>query len=194
MSRSSLFAWYRTIPLGIVLILGIISFAFSFAPAALLRFVYPLHHEELIVASAREHGVDPCLVAAVIDTESGWDDDARSHRGAVGLMQVMPETAQDMVALGLVDGDAYDVDDLSDPAVNIEVGTAYLAYLIDYFSGSTDRAIAAYNAGLSNVNDWTLEDTVLHNAITFPETQAYLARVTSAWSRYRDLYTTKFEP
>lgn len=154
--------------------------------------VYPLEYQEHIEAASERHSVDPFLVAAVIDSESSWNPNAESSQGAMGLMQLLPETAEDMVRLGVVDGDRFDPDDLLDPETNIEFGCAYLGYLIDYFHGSTDRAIAAYNAGLSNVNDWAQESTSLHNAITFPETQAYLIRVNNAWSRYRELYGSAF--
>ena len=186
------FGWYRVLPLGIVLVLGICSYVFSFAPAGLFQSMYQLHYEDEIKQSADRHGVDPLLVAAVIDAESDWDADATSSRGAQGLMQLLPETAQDMIDLGLVDGSCFDADNLQDPATNIEFGCAYLAYLTAYFNGSTDHAIAAYNAGLSRVNDWVQSDTVLHNAITFPETQAYLVRVKTAWERYKELYSQAF--
>lgn len=186
------FAWYRVVPLALVFLLGTVSYLYSYAPSALLSYLYPLDYQEEIAASSARHTVDPMLVAAVIETESGWDPQAASRRGAQGLMQLMPETAQDMIDLGLVDGHAFHSDELDDPGTNIEFGCAYLAYLIDYFNGSIDSAIAAYNAGLSNVNDWTEQDTVLHNAITFPETQAYLIRVKNAWDRYQELYGRDF--
>ena len=107
-------------------------------------------------------------------------------------MQLLPETAQDMIAQGVVDGSSYSSQNLSVPATNIEFGCAYLAYLLKYFNGSTDSAIAAYNAGLGNVDGWAQENTALHNAITFPETQAYLIRVNNAWSRYKTLYPDRF--
>ena len=69
---------------------------------------------------------------------------------------------------------------------------AYLSYLLAYFNGSTDSAIAAYNAGMGNVDGWTQQSTSLHNAITFPETQAYLIRVNNAWVRYKTLYPDRF--
>lgn len=180
--------WYRIIPLTALLVLGIISYCFSFAPSALFRGIYPLSYEDEIVASSQRHNVDPRLVAAIIEVESGWNPSATSSQGACGLMQLLPETAQDMVDLGLVDGSRYDSADLTDPATNIEMGCAYLSYLTDFFHSSTDEAIAAYNAGLSHVLGWSQEATVLHNAITFPETQAYLIRVNNAWTRYRELY------
>lgn len=190
--RGSFLRWYRVFPLTVVLIFGLVSFAFAFAPSLLFKSMYPLRYEDEITASAATHGVDPYLVAAVIRSESSWDPEASSHQGARGLMQLMPETAQDMVAKGLVDGKRYSYENLEDPAINIEYGCAYLSYLLTYFNGTTDRAIAAYNAGMGNVDGWAKQDKLLHNAITFPETQAYLVRVNMAKARYQELYPQAF--
>ena len=190
--RGSFLRWYRVFPLAVVLIFGLVSFAFAFAPSLLFKSMYPLRYEDEITASAATHGVDPYLVAAVIRSESSWDPEASSHQGARGLMQLMPETAQDMVAKGLVDGKRYSYENLEDPAINIEYGCAYLSYLLTYFNGATDRAIAAYNAGMGNVDGWAKQDKLLHNAITFPETQAYLVRVNMAKARYQELYPQAF--
>ena len=190
--HGSFLRWYRVFPLTVVLIFGLVSFAFAFAPSLLFKSMYPLRYEDEITASAATHGVDPYLVAAVIRSESSWDPEASSHQGARGLMQLMPETAQDMVAKGLVDGKRYSYENLEDPTVNIEYGCAYLSYLLTYFNGATDRAIAAYNAGMGNVDGWAKQDKLLHNAITFPETQAYLVRVNMAKARYQELYPQAF--
>lgn len=190
--RGSFLRWYRVFPLTVVLIFGLVSFAFAFAPSLLFKSMYPLRYEDEITASAATHGVDPYLVAAVIRSESSWDPEASSHQGTRGLMQLMPETAQDMVAKGLVDGKRYSYENLEDPTVNIEYGCAYLSYLLTYFNGATDRAIAAYNAGMGNVDGWAKQDKLLHNAITFPETQAYLVRVNMAKARYQELYPQAF--
>lgn len=190
--RGSFLRWYRVFPLTVVLIFGLVSFAFAFAPSLLFKSMYPLRYEDEITASAATHGVDPYLVAAVIRSESSWDPEASSHQGARGFMQLMPETAQDMVAKGLVDGKRYSYENLEDPTVNIEYGCAYLSYLLTYFNGATDRAIAAYNAGMGNVDGWAKQDKLLHNAITFPETQAYLVRVNMAKARYQELYPQAF--
>lgn len=190
--RSSFLRWYRALPLTVVLIFGLVSFVFAFAPSLLFKSMYPLRYENEITTSASAHGVDPYLVAAVIRSESSWDPEASSHQGARGLMQLMPETAQDMVSKGLVDGRRYSYENLEDPAINIEYGCAYLSYLLTYFNGATDRAIAAYNAGMGNVDGWAKQDKLLHNAITFPETQAYLVRVNMAKARYQELYPQAF--
>lgn len=191
-NRIRLFTWYRVVPVALVLLLGVTSFVYSFGPSLLFKPMYPLEHESEITASASAHGVDPYLVAAIIRSESSWDERASSHGGAIGLMQLMPETASDMVEKGLVDPNRFSVDRLTDPATNIEFGCAYLSYLMMYFNGATDKAVAAYNAGMGNVDIWTQGGDILHNAITFPETQAYLVRVTMAQTRYRELYPQAF--
>ena len=191
-NRIRLFTWYRVVPVALVLLLGVTSFVYSFGPSLLFKPMYSLEHESEITASASAHGVDPYLVAAIIRSESSWDERASSHRGAIGLMQLMPETASDMVEKGLVDPNRFSVDRLTDPATNIEFGCAYLSYLMMYFNGATDKAVAAYNAGMGNVDIWTQGGDILHNAITFPETQAYLVRVTMAQTRYRELYPQAF--
>ena len=187
------FGWFRVIPLCLVLLFGLISFGYTSAPSLLLRPFYPLEYQDYISKASARYSVDPYLVAAVIECESNWNSEAESYRGAQGLMQLMPDTASDMVRLGLVDGSEYDPEDLSDAETNIMFGCAYLRYLIDYFNGSIDYAIAAYNAGLSNVEEWASAATALHNAITFPETQAYLIRVKNAHKRYQELYAGTFE-
>lgn len=190
--RGGLLAWYRMLPIVFVCALGIVAFVYSFGPSLLFSRLYPLEYQDYIAASSVEHGVDPYLVAAVIKTESNWNEDATSGRGAQGLMQLMPATAQDMIAKGRVDGARFDATDLLDPATNIEFGCAYLSYLLDYFHGATDKAVAAYNAGMGNVDAWVQDDELPHHVIEFPETQTYVVRVNMALTRYRDLHRDAF--
>ena len=192
MASKRFLVWYRALPIAALIVFGLISTVYTYAPALVFKSLYPIHYESYIKRSSVRHGLDPYLVCAVIKAESNWDPAAQSNQGAQGLMQLLPETAQDMIDQGVVDGSAYSSQYLSDPETNIEFGCAYLSYLLTYFNGSTDRAIAAYNAGLGNVDGWAQENTALHNAITFPETQAYLIRVNNAWSRYKTLYSDRF--
>lgn len=192
MASKRFLTWYRGLPIAVLIVFGLISSVYTYAPALLFKPFYPVEYESYIKTSSVRHNLDPFLVCAVIKAESNWNPSAQSNQGAQGLMQLLPETAQDMIGQGVVDGSAYSYQNLSDPATNIEFGCAYLAYLLKYFNGSTDSAIAAYNAGLGNVDGWAQENTSLHNAITFPETQAYLIRVNNAWSRYKTLYPDRF--
>ncbi len=109
--------------------------------------------------SAQNHSVDALLVAAIIEVESSFDPCAMSHRGAVGLMQVMPATAG-----------STPLESLSDPARNIDIGTGYLRHLLDLYEGDLELALAAYNAGPANVRRYG-------GLPPFRETRRYVERV-----------------
>lgn len=183
------FRWYRTIPLVLMALVLALTLGVSALPAAVLRgTLYPVDHVSEIESSAARHDVDPYLVAAVIKCESNWDESVESSAGAVGLMQLMPDTAESIASMGLVDSATYDPDDLTDPATNIEYGCAYLGYLDDQL-GSQDAVIAAYNAGLGSVQSWTAGSTgEVSDLIRYPETRFYLQRVTDAYTQYQRLY------
>ena len=169
-------------------IVAIACVALALTPTTLARrTLYPVKHAQEIERSAKHHGVDPLLVAAIIKCESGWDENAQSTAGAVGLMQVMPQTSSELARMGLVDSGVYDPSNLSDPSTNIEYGTAYLAFLEKNLS-STDQVIAAYNAGMGKVEEWLSEPGELADNITYSETREYLRRVNEAYQGYRDSY------
>lgn len=182
--------WYRVVPLMLVGIVVVACVLLAVTPTTLARrTLYPVSHARDIQASAERHGVDPLLVAAVIKCESGWDENAQSSAGALGLMQVMPQTSSELARMGLVDSNAYDPSNLLDPATNIEYGTAYLAFLQKNLS-STDEVIAAYNAGMGKVEEWLAQPGELADNITYTETREYLRRVNEAYQGYRDSYPT----
>lgn len=122
---------------------------------------------DTITQAARENSVDPALVRAVIHAESAFNPLARSRKGAMGLMQLMPDTARDM-----------GVADSSNPVQNIRGGVKYLAYLLQRFNGNETLATAAYNAGAGAVTR--------HGGIPpFEETQTYVKRVKILLDRYK---------
>lgn len=179
--------WWRVLLL-LAMALTCIVCALSDADPTLLRsWLLPVHHEAKIEEASTNYGVDPYLVCAVIKCESNWDEDARSDAGAVGLMQMMPSTAEEVARLGLVDASAYDPDNLTDPDTSIIYGVAYLAYLQRNLS-DRDEVIAAYNAGLGAVSQWIADGSDVSDAVEYPETAAYLARVNSAYERYAAAY------
>jgi len=174
----------------VVLLLAFLTFLFLRGPAFVQRYYYPLEHESAIRESAERHEINPYLVAAVVNAESGWDPDVVSDADAVGLMQVLPETAAEMRELGLVEASASD--DLSDPATNIEYGTAYLRYLVERYH-EIETALAAYNAGIANADDWAKQGGDIRDAIEFPETKHFVLRVARARDVYERLYPDAFE-
>jgi soluble lytic murein transglycosylase len=184
------FRWYRVLPLLCVTMLLALSVGIDFMPRNIVRgLFFPVSYAERIDKTAKNYGVDEHLVAAVIRCESGWNETAQSVAGAVGLMQIMPETARSVAQMGLVDSERYNPNNLNDPATNIEYGTAWLGYLQSQLS-STDEVIAAYNAGLGAVQGWISgEDSPgIPEAITYPETVHYLQRVNEAMRQYTKYY------
>jgi soluble lytic murein transglycosylase len=155
------------------------------------RAVYPLEYEEVIRTSSRDNELDPALVAAVIYAESRFDPGARSEHGAVGLMQVLPATAEQIASeTGGVD---FVADDLTDPEVNVRYGTYYLRTVLDEFDGELVAGVAAYNAGAGAVQAWVDEARAAgHDLrvrdIPFEETRAYVRSVLEARAAYRQTY------
>ena len=153
------------------------------APEALRRLAYPLRYEETIRAAAAERGVEPALVAAVIRTESGFDPEVKSSRGARGLMQIQPVTAGFIAERGGVTGD------YRDPKTNIRMGTWYLGYLQGRYDGHERLVLAAYNSGEGQVDAWISEKGFdIERDIPFAETRGYVEDVLEARATYVELY------
>ncbi len=154
-----------------------------------LRQMYPRRFSEAVSREAAEFGLPEGLVYAVIRAESGFDPRARSRAGAKGLMQLTDETFRWMAEEHPPEnggGDSYDVDD------NLHCGCALLRRLLDHYSGP-EVALAAYNAGMGNVDGWLTDSghspdgSTLMN-IPFPETSAYVKKVMENWRVYEKLY------
>jgi soluble lytic murein transglycosylase len=148
------------------------------------RWFYPFHYRPVIEEQAKAFGLDPLFVAAVIRQESGFRPKVHSPVGAIGLMQIMPKTAQwASQQLGMK---GFQTEQLEDPAVNIRVGCWYLRYLFQQFHEPA-MVLAAYNGGEGNMAYWgTLQGEQLRHA--FPETQGYVNRGMKTYQRYKDLY------
>jgi peptidoglycan lytic transglycosylase len=144
------------------------------------EFTLPLRHEDIIRQQAAEKGVPADLIAAVIYSESRFRDQT-SHAGARGLMQITPATAK--VIENLSGGQTFESDDLADPDINIRYGTFYLRYLIRKFGDNDVAALAAYNAGETNVVAWGGSDLRL-DQIPFPETREYVENVLEKREEY----------
>jgi soluble lytic murein transglycosylase len=145
------------------------------------RLWYPLRYEQIVRGHANNYSLDPALLAAVIYQESKFKANARSTSGAIGLMQLLPDTAKG-IALH-TGGSAFRVDDLYDPEINVRYGAWYLRHLLRKY-GEERSALAAYNAGQDNVDRWRREG----QGIQFSETRAYVDRVEDLKQIYRDAY------
>jgi soluble lytic murein transglycosylase len=168
----------------LVALAGVAVYVLETRPSWYERARYPLRYSAIVRDQAREKGLDPALVAAVIYQESKFERDARSSSGAVGLMQLQPETAKG-IALR-TGGTAFRVSDLTDPAINIRYGVWYLRNLFAKYH-SERLALAAYNAGQGNVDRWLSNG----EEIGFPETRAYVEQVAELKGVYRKAWRTE---
>jgi soluble lytic murein transglycosylase len=144
----------------------------------------PLRHEDIIRQQASEKDVDAALIAAVIYAESKFSD-STSSAGARGLMQITPETANEIERHS--GGTSFELRDLSDPEINIRYGTYRLRELLDRFDGDEVAVLAAYNAGPGNAEAWGGSEMTLAD-VAFPETRAYVEEVLDKQRAYRETY------
>lgn len=139
-----------------------------------IRYVVPrsivdnTSYDSIIQRHANTHGIDPTLIKAVMKAESNFNPNAMSHKGAQGLMQLMPDTARLMNV-----GNPFDPDD------NIRGGTKYLKYLDETFGGNLDLVLAAYNAGPGRVREYNM------SIPPYEETRAFIQRVKSYYHSFK---------
>jgi soluble lytic murein transglycosylase len=151
----------------------------------------PLSDASIIREQAAEKRLDPALIAAVIYAESKFEP-RPSSAGAQGLMQILPATAYYLAHLS--GGYRFTAGDLATPRINLAYGSYYLRYLLNHYEGNETLALAAYNAGLTNVDAWLARASAAGRrltvaAIPFPETREYVRRVLSAQRAYRAKYS-----
>jgi soluble lytic murein transglycosylase len=173
----------RLVALGVIVAAAVAVGAwFLLAPPEIVqRQRYPLRYRAIVTGHARNYHLDPALLAAVIYAESKFHADARSTSGAIGLMQLLPSTA-DGIALH-TGGSKFRHADLYNPEINIRYGAWYLRHLLDKYDDER-TALAAYNAGQNNVDRWLASGS----GIRFSETRAYVERVEDLKQTYRDVW------
>ena len=174
-------AWAK----GIITIFFCLSFLFLavFGVQCVYGYLFPVKFETEIEQACAESGVERAVVFSLINVESHFDENASSSKGAVGLMQIMPGTAQEVaISLGIKDFD------LQEPEQNIRIGTAYLAKLLKRFE-DLKVALASYNAGPSNVSAWLKDERYSDDGktlkdIPFAETKNYIEKFEKNYRYY----------
>ena len=171
---------------------GLVAIVTGLGPLgeAVREITLPLKHEDIIRQQAEDKDLDPALIAAVIYEESRFKDQT-SHAGARGLMQITPDTA-DFIAKHS-GGDLFEQSDLATPQINIAYGSYFLRFLLDHYEGNEGAALAAYNAGITNVDGWVekaggIGSFEAGDDVPFPETRAYVENVLDSRGDYRDHY------
>lgn len=178
-----------------ILLLYVICRLFVSPRVGRLFYPYPAPYREYIEEFSEKYQVDPLFIAAVIQTESSFNSKAVSSKGACGLMQLMPSTAE--WAAGKIDFDLYNQEDLFEPRVNIEIGTWYLSSLQQQFGNNKAVVLAAYNGGRTETarwleqNIWDGRESTLEQ-IPYSETRLFIQRALTAYRRYHEIYSRKF--
>jgi len=177
----------RRVVICIVLLIIIIV---AMQSKAFWRLMYPIQYYAIIRREASSTKVDPLLVAAIASVESKFEEGHISHAGAVGLLQLMPQTAKWIASKS---GTNFNAADLGKNNVNIRLGSWYVGYLIRHFNGNIVAAVAAYNAGPNKVDGWLAGhvwsgqlSTV--NDIPIGETRHFLQRVFYNYDIYSRVY------
>jgi soluble lytic murein transglycosylase len=173
----------------VVLVVGVVL-VLPLVRRAIQHFELPLQYTSIIRQQATAKHLDPALIAAVIYAETRFRP-RTSPTGAEGLMQIEPATAAFLAHRS--GGYAFDVHDLGTPSVNIAYGSYYLRYLLNLYGGSKVLALAAYNGGETNVDNWLTSARVHHRRLTIgtipiPQTRAYVTEVLSKQRAYRSHY------
>lgn len=157
------------------------------------RIFYPKLHEEFVSMYSDEYGVDENLVFAVIKAESNFQEDAVSHKDALGLMQIMKETAEDVARKYNIEIDFNNSErEILNVQNNIKIGTKYLAVLLEKYK-NIEVAVAAYNAGIGTVDNWIEKEIIKSDGsdienIPYKETNNYVRKILRNYKIYQDLY------
>jgi peptidoglycan lytic transglycosylase len=163
---------------------GVAAWFVHAPPDIVQRQRYPLRYRAIVTGHAHNYRLEPALLAAVIYAESKFRADAKSSSGAIGLMQLLPSTA-DGIALH-TGGTNFRRSDLYDPEINVRYGAWYLRHLLDKYDDEQE-ALAAYNAGQHNVDRWLASGS----GIRFRETRAYVDHVEELKRIYRDVWRSE---
>lgn len=176
----------------ITFLIIIVGMGFFFQSSFAQKIYYPYPYRPIVEKYSAMYGVDPFLVIAVIRAESKFMPQSESHKGAQGLMQLMPDTAE-WISQNLKDAN-FSQEMLKDPEKNIQYGTWYLASLQKEFKNTT-LVLAAYNGGRGHVKEWIKSQQLdlsdlREEDIPFQETRQYVHRVLQYYIKYNTLYRT----
>lgn len=174
-----------------ILIIAVIAVAFVYITDDIITHrIYPLKYSEYIQEYSEKYNVPKHTICAVIETESGFDRLAVSPKGAIGLMQITPETFRWLCEYTDIGGE-YDESLLYDARTNIKYGTYFMSYLYDKF-GSWEVAHAAYNAGMNRVSTWLKDERISKDGelinIPIAETRRYIEKINKAKEVYFETY------
>ena len=165
-----------------ILGLVVLFFAVTVPSGWLWNITRPVIHKDIINRYAGQYKFDPLFIMALVKVESSFRKSARSPRGAIGLMQLMPDTAREMAVRTRL-GDNVPLEQLEEPETNLRLGVHYLSLLREEFDADMVAILAAYNAGPANAREWRGRGALTADQIPFPETKQFVTKVldTQQW-------------
>ncbi len=177
--------------LSIISIIIILLFGVLKIHNYILKKIYKTSYSEYVYKYSEENNIDPLLTFAIIKAESNFNRNIKSKSGAIGLMQLMESTAIEEAQE--VNEEITVTDILYNPEINIKIGTKYYAKLIKKYDGNTLLALAAYNAGIGNVDNWIKRGIIKEDGsdiekIPFKETNSYVRKIVRDYKIYQELY------
>ena len=179
--------------IGTVIVVLIIAILFVLFKDKLLKMLYPKTYSEIVSVYAEEYDVEENLIYAVIKAESNFDSSAVSNRDAIGLMQIVEETAVDVAKKNNIEINTENIEEeILDIDNNINIGTKYLSTLLTQY-GNIEVALAAYNAGIGTVNNWIEKQVIKADGsdienIPYKETNNYVRKILRDYHIYNELY------
>ena len=185
--------FYKLKKLFIIIILLILFILLGLSYNFFMKKAYPIEYNNHVFKYSNDYNVDPALIYAIIKTESNFNTNAESPAGAIGLMQIMPNT---FYWLQAYTNDKYmDIKFLNYPEINIKYGTYFINMLLDKYK-SDIVAICAYNAGIGTIDKWLTDPSLSYDGkslakIPYKETKQYVKRVIKNREIYKYLYFNK---
>lgn len=184
---------YKIIAVIAILVIVVIIIAKVFnIEQIILQNIYPKKYEEYVEKYAEENNIDPLLIFSIIKAESNFKENAESSSGAVGLMQLMEETAKEIAES--MDEPILEKEDLKEAETNIKIGIKYYSILQKNYYGNMLLALTAYNAGIGNVNTWIKNGIIKSDGsdienIPYKETNMYVRKIIRNYKMYNKIYT-----
>lgn len=160
----------------------------------ILKEIYPTEYSEYVEKYCKENDLDKYMVYSIIKAESDFNPNVKSQSDAIGLMQLLEETANERA--NIIEDHNVTEEDLYDPETNIKLGTSYYAYLLKHYNGNNVLALTAYNAGMGNVDTWIKTKVIKYDGsdienIPYKETNNYVRKILRDYQMYLKLYEEK---
>lgn len=181
----------KIIILLLIFILTIYVFEYFDIREIVLKKQYPIEYKKYVEKYSKEYSIDPFLIYSIIKAESNFNKDDISVTGAIGLMQIMEDTAYEVAQKANIE--INNKQQLHDPKVNINIGIAYFANLLKIYDNNLNLSIIAYNAGMGNVNKWVKQKVINDDGtdienIPFKETKIYTQKILKNYENYKKIY------